>query len=76
MCQLTTHVFEVSAFLLLRDLDVGRLGLLALIVMVIPGTLIGKRLLKGVAERHFRIALTGAGLKLLNIDGPMKLPFG
>ena len=44
-----------------------------MIVMVIPGTLIGKRMLKGVPERYFRIAyrvaLTAAGLKVLVIDG-------
>ena len=80
VCQLATHVLKIPAFILLRDLDVSRLGWLALamIVMVIPGTLIGKRLLKGVAERHFRIAfrvaLTAAGLKVLIIDGLVKLP--
>ena len=81
VCQLTTHVFKIPAFILLRDLDLSRLGWLALamIVMVIPGTLIGKRLLKGVAEHHFRIAfrvaLVAAGLKVLIIDGVLNLPF-
>ena len=75
VCQLTTHAMKIPAFLLLRDLDVTRLGSVALVmvVMVIPGTLIGKRLLRGVAERHFRIAfrtaLTLAGLKILIYDG-------
>ncbi len=75
LCQLSTHVLKIPAFIFLRDLDLPRLGWLALImiVMVIPGTLIGKRLLKGVPERHFRIAyrvaLTAAGLKVLVIDG-------
>ena len=48
-----------------------------MIVMVIPGTLLGKRLLKGVSERHFaityRVALTAAGLKLLVIDGLLEI---
>jgi uncharacterized membrane protein YfcA len=82
VCQLATHIVKIPAFILLRDLDLPRLGALALvmILMVIPGTLIGKRLLKGVSEKHFRIAyrvaLTVAGLKVLVIDGLLSLPFG
>jgi uncharacterized membrane protein YfcA len=79
VCQLATHVMKIPAFIFLRDLDIGKLGGLALlmILMVIPGTLIGKRLLKGIAERHFtiafRAALTLAGLKVLIVDGVLKL---
>jgi len=75
VCQLSTHVLKIPAFLLLRHLDVPRLGILAVIMiaMVIPGTLIGKRIQKGFSERHFRIAfkvaLTVAGLKVLLVDG-------
>lgn len=75
VCQLSTHAMKIPAFILLRDLDFGKLGGIALlmILMVIPGTLIGKRILKGIAERHFKIAfraaLTAAGLKVLVIDG-------
>ena len=81
VCQLSTHVLKIPAFIWLRDLDLSRLGSLALvmILMVIPGTLIGKRILKGVSERHFRtafrVALTVAGLKVLLIDGVRNLPF-
>ncbi len=80
VCQLTTHILKIPAFLLVRDLDVPRLGGLALLMicMVIPGTLIGKRLLTGVSERHFviayRVALTIAGMKVLIIDGLRNLP--
>ena len=80
VCQLTTHVMKIPAFLLIRDLDVPRLGGLALVMicMVIPGTLIGKRLLTHVSERHFiiayRVALTFAGLKVLIFDGLRYLP--
>jgi uncharacterized membrane protein YfcA len=80
VCQLTTHVMKIPAFLLIRDLDVPRLGGLALVMicMVIPGTLIGKRVLTHVSERHFiiayRIALTFAGLKVLIFDGLRNLP--
>ena len=80
VCQLATHTLKIPAFIWLRDLDFSRLGSLALlmILMVIPGTLIGKRILKGVPERHFRIAfrvaLTVAGLKVLVLDGLRHLP--
>jgi len=79
LCQLVTHAMKIPAFLLMRQLDVTKLGLLALImvVMVIPGTLIGKRILKGVPEHYFaiayRAALTLAGLKLLIVDGLIQL---
>jgi len=74
-CQLATHFLKIPAFIWLRDLDLSKLGPLALIliVMVIPGTLIGKRTLSGLSERGFRIgfkvALTLAGLKILLYDG-------
>ena len=79
-CQLTIHMLKIPAFLFLRELDLSRLGLLSLvmILMVIPGTLIGKRVVKDVSERHFKIAykvaLTVAGLKILVIDGLLNLP--
>ncbi len=79
VCQLVTHMMKIPAFLIVRDLEVARLGGLALvmIVMVIPGTLVGKRILKGVPERWFiiayRVALTAAGLKVLIFDGIMPM---
>ena len=78
-CQLATHFLKIPAFVWLRDLDLSRLGPLALIliVMVIPGTLIGKRTLSGISERGFQIAfkvaLTAAGLKILIFDGLLKI---
>ena len=75
VCQLSTHAIKIPAFLFLRELDVSRLGVvtLVMIAMVIPGTLIGKRLLQRVSDRHFRIAyrvaLTVAGSKVLIFDG-------
>lgn len=75
MCQLATHVVKIPAFLLMRELDVTRLGLLAsiMIVMVIPGTLVGKRILKVVPERFFAAAyrwiVTIVGAKILVFDG-------
>lgn len=75
ICQLVIHVLKIPAFLLVRELDVSRLGTLALVMicMVIPGTLLGRRVVRGVPERHFKIAyraaLTLAGLKVLLWDG-------
>ncbi len=81
MCQLATHAVKIPAFVLMRKLDYDKLGLLAaiMILMVIPGTLLGKRLVTNISERHFRIAyrvaLTAAGLKVLVFDGLRNLPF-
>ena len=75
VCQLSLHLIKIPAFVMLRSLDLGRLGGLALlmIALVIPGTLVGKRLLNRVSEDHFRVAfrvaLTLAGLKVLIVDG-------
>lgn len=79
-CQLATHFLKIPAFIWLRDLDLTKLGPLALvmILMVIPGTLIGKKFLQGISEKGFtiayRVALTAAGLKILVIDGIMSWP--
>ena len=79
-CQLATHFLKIPAFIWLRDLDLTKLGPLALvmILMVIPGTLIGKKFLQGISEKGFtlayRVALTAAGLKVLVIDGIMNWP--
>ena len=80
VCQLATHALKIPAFILIRnDLDFSRLGGLALVMacLVGPGTLIGKRLLTHVSERHFvvayRVVLTLEGLKLLVVDGLMRL---
>ncbi|MBU0719450.1 MAG: sulfite exporter TauE/SafE family protein, partial [Planctomycetes bacterium] len=80
ICQLTIHTLKIPAFIWLRDLDLEKLGLLTLVMicMVIPGTLLGKRVVKNVSERHFKIAykvaLTFAGLKVLIFDGLLDLP--
>jgi len=80
ICQLCIHTLKIPAFLLVRDLDVSRLGTLAVVMicMVIPGTLLGKRMVKPISERNFKIAyraaLTLAGLKVLVWDGVSKWP--
>lgn len=80
VCQLSLHLVKIPAFILLRDLDLKKLGLLTLVmaIVVIPGTLLGKRLLQHVPERYFRVgfraALVLAGLKVLIFDGICNLP--
>ena len=79
-CQILTHILKIPAFIFVLGLNVGDLGVLTLVMicMVIPGTLLGKRVVKGVSERHFKIAykvaLTFAGLKVLIVDGLYNLP--
>ncbi|MCP4591575.1 MAG: sulfite exporter TauE/SafE family protein [bacterium] len=87
MCQMFLHLAKIPAFVYLRytvsesdglmlsPSSFADLGLIAvcMAVAVIPGTLLGKRLLRHVSERAFRrlfqVALTVAGLKTLLIDG-------
>ncbi len=79
MCQATVHVMKIPAFLYLRTIDYEKLGMLALLMclMVIPGTLLGRRILKHVTSTQFvllyRIALAVAGLKVFFVDGVWKL---
>jgi uncharacterized membrane protein YfcA len=74
-CQAILHVVKIPAFLWLRSFDYPRLAgiTVVMIALVIPGTLLGKRLLRHVSEADFlllyRIALTVAGLKVLAWDG-------
>ncbi|MCP4247988.1 MAG: sulfite exporter TauE/SafE family protein [bacterium] len=78
-CQMLLHLVKIPAFVSLRSYDFAELGAvtLAMIVVVIPGTLLGKRLLRGVSESSFvvmyRVALTVAGIKVLVWDGVYQL---
>ena len=78
-CQAIMHIVKIPAFLWLDRFDVERLGMLALlmIVMVIPGTLCGRAILKRVSERGFaityRISLLAAGAKVFLYDGLWKM---
>jgi uncharacterized membrane protein YfcA len=75
LCQMFLHVVKIPAFIWFGGIDVEKLGMLALVMglLVIPGTLLGKRLLRYVSEANFvRLyiaALIVAGLKVLIIDG-------
>lgn len=76
LCQSFTHIVKIPGFLLLRSYEnLGALGAvtLVMVVLVVPGTLLGRRLLKNVSEHRFvllyRLALLAAGLKVLLVDG-------
>ena len=74
-CQMVAHVAKIPVFLCVRDLDLSRLGLVIALMcaVAIPGTLLGKYVLRFVSERHFkliyRVALVVAGVKVLAVDG-------
>lgn len=83
VCQSLLHLAKIPVFLTIRTFpDLTGLGLVTILmaVLVIPGTLLGKRLLKRVSEERFvmlyRVALTVAGLKVILIDGLRPLLFG
>lgn len=91
VCQMFLHVAKIPGFIFLRfaagrpDGPIGTplhlvdLGILAafMAVATIPGTLLGKRLLRHFSQRafviFFKVALTIAGLKLLLVDGLLPL---
>lgn len=81
VCQAVMHVAKLPVFLLAGSMgkfaqfDFSRLGLLVVLmsVMVVPGTLLGKRALRFISADQFRLlyrgALVLAGLKVLIFDG-------
>ncbi|MFQ5805698.1 MAG: sulfite exporter TauE/SafE family protein [Phycisphaerae bacterium] len=80
LCQSFIHTAKIPGFLLLRSYEnLEALGAvtLAMAVLVVPGTLLGKRVLKDVSEQRFvlfyRLALLAAGLKVLLVDGVVPL---
>ncbi len=79
VCQALVHLLKVPIFLAGGLVAYGTLGRLILIMslMVIPGTLIGKRILTHVDDRMFvrlfRIAMALAGIKVLAYDGLYRL---
>ncbi len=79
VCQMTIHLLKVPIFLASGLVDYAKLGQLIVVMslMVIPGTLIGKRILRRVDERAFvtlfRLAMLLAGFKVLVYDGFYKL---
>ena len=78
-CQMVTHLVKLPAFIWLGTFALGELWSLAIpmVIMVIPGTLLGRRLLKFVSPETFqtmyRVALVLAGSKVLLFDGLWKL---
>lgn len=81
-CQMFCHLMKIALFVALGTFGATQHGplLMAMVAMVIPGTLVGKRLLKYVSPNAFRIlyraALLLAGGKVLFFDGlkPLLLP--
>ncbi len=79
VCQMTIHILKVPIFLASGLVDYAKLGQLIVVMslMVIPGTLIGKKILTRVDERAFvtlfKLAMLLAGLKVLVYDGFYKL---
>lgn len=76
LCQAFIHTAKIPGFLYLRSYEnLEALGAvtLAMAMLVVPGTLLGKRLLAQVSEHRFvslyRLALLAAGLKVLLADG-------
>ena len=75
VCQMMIHLLKVPIFIASGLVDYASLGKLILVMslMVIPGTLIGKKILKRVDERTFvrlfKLALLLAGIKVLCYDG-------
>jgi uncharacterized membrane protein YfcA len=79
VCQMLLHVLKIPVFALLGTIQFAEFSLLlaCMIAVVIPGTLLGKRLLRHVSAETFtllyRLALTTAGLKVLIVDGLVEL---
>jgi hypothetical protein len=70
-----SHVIKIPAVIVLGSLSVTEFGvpLIVMAAAVVPGTILGKRILRGVSPAMFvtlyKIALTVAGLKVLLVDG-------
>ena len=79
VCQALIHLLKVPIFLASGLVDYTKLGLLIVVmsVMVVPGTLIGKKILAhvdaGAFAMLFRLAMLLAGLKVLAYDGVYQL---
>ncbi len=75
VCQATIHLLKLPIFIASGLVDYAKLGELIVVmsIMVIPGTLIGKKILTRVNEqtfaRLFKLSLLVAGLKVLCYDG-------
>jgi uncharacterized membrane protein YfcA len=83
VCQSLLHAIKIPTFPALRSYeDLLGLGVLTLVMagLVIPGTLLGKRLLRYLSKRRFillyRVALLVAGLKVLLVDGVYQIMAG
>ena len=80
VCQSLLHLVKLPVFIALWNFDYGRSALLlaVLVACVVPGTLIGRRLLarhvsEALFRRMYRLALLLAGSKVLIVDGLLPL---
>ena len=80
VCQSLLHLVKLPVFVALWNFDYGRSALLlaVLVVCVVPGTLIGRRLLahhvsEALFRRMYRLALLLAGSKVFIVDGLLPL---
>lgn len=79
VCQTMLHVVKIPTFAVLGTIQYANFSVLivAMIVVVVPGTLLGKRILSRVSPGSFvalyRIAMAVAGLKVLVVDGIIRL---
>lgn len=74
-CQMFSHVIKLPAFIMLGTVSLPDTGPLAvwMMLLVIPGTLIGKQIMPHISARTFiimyRVALFISGVKVLIVDG-------
>lgn len=79
LCQILTHLLKIPAFWIIGALEPSQFSILFLCMAAatIPGTLLGKRILRHVSPSLFmilfRVALTVAGLKVFFLDGVLAL---
>jgi uncharacterized membrane protein YfcA len=82
VCQMSLHLLKIPAFFFIPGFQFSQVSLLAgvMVLMVIPGTVIGRRILNSVSEAEFimlfKVALTLAGFKVLIVDGVYPLLSG
>ena len=78
-CQILTHLLKLPVFIALGRFHLTTQGpvLIAMMIAVIPATLLGKKLLRYVSPAWFRtmyrVVLVAAGAKVLIADGLMPL---
>ncbi len=79
VCQAGMHLLKIPIFALLGTIEFAQFSklLVAMAAAVVIGTLLGRRLLHGLSPQAFirlyQVALVMAGLKVLIVDGLLKI---